>query len=824
MNPQDEIQQLRAKYGIPPEGVAKPAVAPASSQDRLAKFEAGLAAAKPKSTYQKIADTEENLGEGIVKGVGSTLTGAGTLASKALSHLPGKVGDFFQGGVEEGKHLEDTVLKTEGTAQKVGKGIEQIGEFFIPSGAINEAEKALTTGTNIIEKLTPHIGETAAKLVDHAAKTGVKMGIRAGEGGGIIAVQSGGDAEQTKKAAETGGIFSGVTSGVLSPALSKILAPFKDSHSDTIGRMFESEGIKAPVSALSKNQGVRMLEAGASKTLFGKGISQIAEDASNQLEQKINQTIDSLAPTKSMSEESLGSMLQTGAGDFQKNLSSHVENIKPNKTMSVEELGKNLQKGLNEFETHFKATEDKVYEAFSKKYGMAPARPLNTQSELASIIAQKGESVYGSIDPKLKNMFSKITQEDPEITTAIKEMRSQNLPEETIRKEIEKMTAGKEPFEMTFNQLKATRTDVGEALARDPDNTALKRLYGALSRDMQDTVSFDKEGATALAKINAKYKAGKDKIEGRIAQSMIQSNPERIVENLVTRNSADAISSLKEMVGPENFAEVQKSFMRKILSSAETEGGYDPKKIKEALGEYDQETLNQILTPDQQKNIKSVTSKLEENSTNAEIASSLKNDHPEKIAQNLVKKNSAEYLTNVKKVVGEEKFKEVSKYFLRDIVEKGKTEGGKLKVEKLKTAIDRLDQSTLNVLLSPQEQKGLKEGIDRLEKLQTMTEATKAGSKAAQGSQTAFLANAQLSAGALSAGIINALTTGNFLILSALGAKTGGEYALAKFIASDAGRKILTEGINSENIKLLQDLKPALRSIIIESVSKENDQ
>ncbi len=273
---------------------------------------------------------------------------------------------------------------------------------------------------------------------------------------------------------------------------------------------------------------------------------------------------------------------------------------------------------------------------------------------------------------------------------------------------------------MTFNQLKATRTDVGEALARDPENTALKRLYGALSRDMDKTVSFDEAGSEALAKLNTKYKAGKDKIEGRIAQSIIQSNPEKIAQNFLQRNSADAINSLKEMVGPDRF-------------------------------------------------------------------------------------------------------KEVSKYFLSTLVDSGKTAGGKFKVEKLKNAIEEFDQQTLDAILSPEEQKGLQEGIKHLENLEILSNATKAGSKAAQGSQTAYLVNSAASATALTTGITAALMSGNLMILGALGTKIGGEYALAKFIASDVGRKILTEGINSENIKLLQKMKPALRSVIIESMRSSSD-
>lgn len=639
------------------------------------------------STYGKISDALGNFSEGVVKGVGSTVTSLGQLAGKGLKHLPGQVGEFFAGAEGEGQHQKETTFKPEGTAQKIGFGAEQLGEFFIPAGEIAKVEKALTTGTNIFTKLAPHIGETAARLVEHAAKTGVKMGVRAGEGGGIIALQTGGDAEATKNAAETGAIFTGIGSGLVSPALKKLLAPFKGSADAATAKLFESEGIKAPVSALSKNEGVRLLEATGSKTLFGKKIAQTAQQAVDDIENKTNQAIEKISPKKGMSDQDLGKM---------------------------------LKQGLNEFETHFKDTEEKVYKEFSQKYGMAPSRPINTREELGNILAQQGEDMFKGKNPRLVAMFEKMSEESPEVKNVIKLMKEQNLPEQTIVKEVAKIREGQAPFEMSFNELKNTRTSVGEELARDPENTALKRLYGALSKDMQETVNFDPEGAVALSKLNAKYAAGKDKIEGRIAQSMIQSNPENIAHSLLQRNSADAINSLKEMVGPERF-------------------------------------------------------------------------------------------------------KEVSKHFVSNIVDAGKTEGGKFKISKLKNALNEYDQQTLDAILSPEEQKGLKEGISHLEKLEAMGQATKAGAKAAQGSQTAFLVNSGASATALATGITTALMTGNYAVLGGLAAKTGGEYALAKFIASDVGRKILTDGINPDNIKLLQKLKPALRSIIIETVGRSNN-
>lgn len=632
---------------------------------------------------------------GAGKGVLSTLKGAGTLGSKILSGIASVFGakdivssDIYKPGTEASV-AADKALEASNPDQAFAKGAEQIGEFLIPGGDIGKFEEILAGGakTATVKALvdagaTPKMAEALSK----AASLGTKMAVRAGEGGAIIGTQTGG--KDAGKAAGANAVFSGIGSGVLSPVLSKVLAPFKDQYESGLAKMFESEGIKAPVSALNSNGGVRNLEAVASKTLFGKEIAKTAQEAIDQLETKTNQTIESMTPKKSMSDQDLGKMLQTG---------------------------------LHEFETNFKQTEDRVYEDFSRKYGNAPTRPLDTKSELSSILAQQGEDLFKGVSKPLKSLFEKISDETPEIRQAVENMKNEGLSDDAIQQAKEKLMGDRPPFEMTFNQMKSTRSSVGEELAKDPQNAALKRLYGALSRDMQETVNYDPAGKEQLAKLNASYKAGKDKIESRIAQSMVQSNPEKIAHNLLQRNSADAINSLKEIVGPERF-------------------------------------------------------------------------------------------------------KEVSKYFVSDLMDAGKTEGGKFKLDKLKSALSSYDQQTLDAILSPKEQTGLKAGIDHLENLQTMTDATKAGGKAATGSQTAFLVNSAASASALATGITTALMSGNFTILGALAGKTGLEYGLAKFIASDLGRKILTEGITPESLKALDSIEPALRAVIVENVKSKEEK
>lgn len=164
---------------------------------------------KLSSKYKAVSGVMENLSVGAVKGALGTVVGAGTLASKALGNIPGKVGEFFQGGVGEGERLQAGALKAEGTAQAIGKGAEQIAEFFIPASKINAVEKILAGKTSLqtISKLAPIIGTKAADIVSRAASLGTKIAIRAAEGGGIIALQTGGEKKATALGAGVGAAF-----------------------------------------------------------------------------------------------------------------------------------------------------------------------------------------------------------------------------------------------------------------------------------------------------------------------------------------------------------------------------------------------------------------------------------------------------------------------------------------------------------------------------------------------------------------------------------------------------------------------------------------
>lgn len=362
-------------------------------------------------------------------------------------------------------------------------------------------------------------------------------------------------------AGKAGTIALDKTAGTVKAVAEAPTAPFRKSFLPGVAKAFKDEGIVPPVSAITGSEFVRGAENVAAKSAFGRPILDTVRTAEKRIDEKTTEIINRITPVK---------------------------------TMSDENLGKTIQEGLREYEIRFKETEEKVYATFTKKYGKSDGVPLTTRDVLDRIVTQQGMDFFKGVDPRFAGMLDTITGETKDIAKLRKELADSGLPPEVVLKEIQ---AQRQPPKLTFEELKATRTSVGEQLARDPDNSALKQLYGALSADMQRVVETidPKNGGAALQKLNAQYKAGRDKIESRLASSIEQSNPERIAQNIVTRNSADALKVLKEMVGPARFSEISKTFLRQQFESAVTRGKFDVAKLKTNLAQFDQATINQVL-------------------------------------------------------------------------------------------------------------------------------------------------------------------------------------------------------------------------------------
>ncbi len=339
----------------------------------------------------------------------------------------------------------------------------------------------------------------------------------------------------------------------------KSIAPFAKSYLPETAKSFTEERIKPPISAITKSRFLQQGEAVASKTLFGQGIINDVNNAKNLLSKKTSDILGRITPDINLSQES---------------------------------LGKNIQQGFREYQNTFKQTQNKIYDAFLSTSAKLPATTENTTKALEDIISQKQLSATNTAEANFyQKIADKVSGNTPELAKA------------GISPEIAKQI-GYQGANFNFENLKATRTDIGEMIAKDPTNGNLRKLYGALSDDMENTVkNSDKNLGNQLNTINEGYKTGINKIESKLSMSIQKSSPEKIASNLFKKNSADTQKLLKEMIGPEKYSDLSKTYLADTLKKSTVRGEFDVNKLKSNLSKLDKDTLNEIFTPQQRKTL-----------------------------------------------------------------------------------------------------------------------------------------------------------------------------------------------------------------------------
>jgi hypothetical protein len=219
----------------------------------------------------------KGFGLGAAKGALSTVSNIGGLFSKlpdVVGNAVGTISPAAGAAVKSvsgiGKLLDPYKknFKPEGTAEKIGYGAEQVGEFLIPGGAVGKAGKAADLA---IEGL--NFGSKATK----ALKLAGKAGLGAGEAAGITTIQ-GGDESDIKTAAVLGGGLSIVAKGIES-----VLKKIPQTAWTSILKRTPTDAIKNP------NLPQQAAEAG----LIGLTRQSLANKAQSAI-QSIEVTLDDL--------------------------------------------------------------------------------------------------------------------------------------------------------------------------------------------------------------------------------------------------------------------------------------------------------------------------------------------------------------------------------------------------------------------------------------------------------------------------------------------------------------------------------------------------
>lgn len=355
-----------------------------------------------KNAWEKyIADPLQNFSEGAVKGALGTTTGLGQLASKALGLLPGKVGKFFQGAADYGQELQDTALKPEGTAQNVGKGAEQVAEFFIPAGEVGKAEKVLAGGakTATLEAfIKAGVSPKTAKVLSEAAKLGTKMAVRATEAGAVVGAQTGGNAKEVKAAAIVGG---------LTPAAGSIL--------------------KRVVEYIGKG-GVLKRLAGA---LSGRGtavIDEIIKDPKSAMQGLTGKSIDTLTKDSQTLKEAVIGMKEA-AGKEHARVVNNLEEIFQNEGKSFDK-GTEINKITDTLESKFGVTKGEEGDLnfnqsrFIDKEGTIINRALNMVKSYDKPLTPKSIDMLASKIEKLKSESPSAVETNNAVHTIINSLRN----------------------------------------------------------------------------------------------------------------------------------------------------------------------------------------------------------------------------------------------------------------------------------------------------------------------------------------------------------------------------------------------------------------
>jgi len=113
--------------------------------------------------------------KGAAKGLGSTINYVGGLGAQGLEALTGMSPTLAAGAGSAGAQPKPGILTPHGTAQNIGFGAEQVGEFFIPGlgeeAAAGAAAKAVEGAPALIQKAAPLLAKSGVGAADIAART-----------------------------------------------------------------------------------------------------------------------------------------------------------------------------------------------------------------------------------------------------------------------------------------------------------------------------------------------------------------------------------------------------------------------------------------------------------------------------------------------------------------------------------------------------------------------------------------------------------------------------------------------------------------------------
>ena len=354
-----------------------------------------------------------------------------------------------------------------------------------------------------------------------------------------------------------------------------IQAPFKDAYNPEVVALAKEQGIDLPISAMTNNRAVKGIEALLERGVFGGKITKQISNAKLKLEELAdNLTTQFVSP-------------------------SNVRNV-----------GQIIQKGFNEFQDNFNKVKSDLYSQVPEEVNKATATFNNTKASLQEIIDNKSKSLATGTNIQFyKDLLNKIESGSESVDNLVsKILDSKGNPI---------ITKVNTPATLTVDNLRKTRTIVGEKLKNfaDPiatgDKASLGKLYASLSQDIDSTIkALDPKFGEALDQANTFYKENITKINSKFGKKIANSDPEKLVDDLIKPNSETAVTDIKSVIGEEGTIQLQDAFMQKLLKNSIKGNVLDSQMIINQINKYGDSTIKALLTEEQYTKLQNVVTEI----------------------------------------------------------------------------------------------------------------------------------------------------------------------------------------------------------------------
>lgn len=345
-----------------------------------------------------LGKTLGDVGIGILKGVGSTVEGLDTLTRK----IPGlkQIQETFNPRTPEQNQFAKELTTANNTAQKVGKGIEQVAEYFVPGAVGLKAAK----GAKLLTRVG--MGALETGIVGTAQTGSFKEGAKAATIGGAVPVAG---KVLSPVAKLTGRLFKGVGTG-LSGMSSKQLTAILDNPQQS--RQFVKQIKDAGGADLLRKEAKTIID-GVSKVrqdarkAFGEGVSALkAEDINPKLFR------DSISTALNK----YGSVVKDGTRNLGNVEFSDPKNLKVasaliDKISKTDLDGLSLRKTLNEIENKaykIATTDERLsYNAFVRDLGKSVKDAISGSTKKLDDI-NKAFSTDMGLAESVQQIFGKV--------------------------------------------------------------------------------------------------------------------------------------------------------------------------------------------------------------------------------------------------------------------------------------------------------------------------------------------------------------------------------------------------------------------------------